>query len=63
MSGPRFIEIDGKRIAWKDLLKLRREQRKAAEIAAPLFELREDTRSKSQTTASCRLSEPTLLDK
>jgi hypothetical protein len=31
MALPKYIEIDGKRIAWRDLLKLRREQRKATQ--------------------------------
>lgn len=48
MSFPKFIVIDGKRIAWRDLLKLRREQR------AVLFELKDDTRPKSQQTAASR---------
>ena len=52
MSFPKFIVIDGKRIAWRDLLKLRREQREAAQIAQPvLFELKDDTRPKSQSLA------------
>lgn len=55
MSFPKFIVIDGKRIAWRDLLKLRREQREAAQIAQPvLFELKDDTRPKSQQTAASR---------
>jgi hypothetical protein len=29
MSAARFIEIAGKRYAWRDVLRLRREQRKA----------------------------------
>jgi hypothetical protein len=55
VSFPKFIVIDGKRIAWRDLLKLRREQREAAQIAQPvLFELKDDTRPKSQQTAASR---------
>ncbi len=62
MSFPKFIMIDGKRIAWRDLLKLRREQRKAAQTAQPVwFELKDDTRPKSQQTAAGRFSEPTLF--
>jgi hypothetical protein len=38
---PKYIEIDGKRIAWRDLLKLWREQRKAAQkTQLTLFEMR-----------------------
>lgn len=62
MSFPKFIVIDGTRIAWRDLLKLRREQRKAGQTAQPvLFELKDDTRPKPQQTASGRFSEPTLF--
>lgn len=63
MSLPKFIVIDGKRIAWRDLLKLRREQRRAAQTVQPvLFELKDDTRPKSQQTANGRFSEPTLFE-
>jgi hypothetical protein len=63
MSFPKSIEIDGKRIAWRDLLALRRAQRKAARTSQPaLFELVEDSRPKSQATASGRFSEPTLFE-
>ncbi len=58
----RYIEIDGKRYAWRDLLKLRREQRKASrQSQAALFELKDDERPKSQRTASSRFEEPTLF--
>jgi len=57
----RYIEIDGKRYAWRDLLKLRREQRKAARQAQPaLFELKDDKRPASQ--AQSRFREPTLFE-
>ena len=44
MSNPKFIEIDGKRLSWRDVLQLRREQMQACAGAAQpaLFELRED---------------------
>jgi hypothetical protein len=58
----RFVEIDGKRYVWRDLLKLRREQRKASRQSQPaLFELKDDERPKSQRTASSRFEEPTLF--
>jgi len=49
MAAPKFIEIDGKRIAWRDVLQRRREQIEAcAEPGQPaLFELREDHRPAS----------------
>ena len=40
----RFIDIDGKRYLWRDLLKLRREQRKEAPRQPTPFELKDDTR-------------------
>ena len=59
----RYIEIDGKVYCWRDLLKLRREQRKAARQEQPaLFELQDDQRPKSQSTASSRYEEPTLFE-
>jgi hypothetical protein len=58
----RYIEIDGKKYAWRDLLKLRREQRKAARQAQPaLFDLKEDNRPQTQRSASSRYEEPMLF--
>ena len=57
-----FIVIDGKRYAWKDILKLRREQRKAArQPQLTLFELKDDSRPATQRTAAGRFTEPTLF--
>lgn len=63
MSSFRFIEIDGKRYLWRDILALRREQKKAhAKAQQPaLFALRDDSRPVSQRTAAGRYSEPTLF--
>jgi hypothetical protein len=59
---PIFIVIDGKRYAWRDILRLRREQRKAARQPQPtLFELKEDRRPQSQRSAGGRYSEPLLF--
>jgi hypothetical protein len=60
----KFIELDGKRYTWADLLKLRREQQKAARQPSQetLFEVREDSRPASQKSASGRFAEPTLFD-
>jgi hypothetical protein len=59
----RYIEIKGERYLWRDLLKLRREQRKAERQAQPvLFQLKEDQRPKSQSTTSSRYAEPTLFE-
>jgi hypothetical protein len=63
MSAPRFIEIDGKRHLWRDLVQRRRAQ--LATAAEPeqsvLFELREDRRPASQRTAAGRYREPSLF--
>jgi hypothetical protein len=63
MSQPKFIEIDGKRYIWRDLLQLRRERLKAFARAEqpPLFELRVDRRPEQQRTAAGRYREPSLF--
>ena len=59
----RFITINGTRILWRDVLKLRREQMKAERQPQPtLFELKEDSRPQSQCSAAGRYLEPTLFD-
>jgi len=59
---PVFILIDGKRYAWREILKLRREQRKAArQPQMTLFELKDDRRPASQRTGDGRFTEPTLF--
>jgi hypothetical protein len=56
------VEVNGQRIAWRDLLKLRSEQNKAQRQAQlTLFELKEDARPASQTTSEGRYKEPTLF--
>jgi hypothetical protein len=59
----KFIEIDGKLYAWKEILRIRREQRKADRQPQQLalFELRDDSRPASQQTARGRYKEPTLF--
>ena len=60
---PRFIDIDGKRYLWRDLVKLRQEQREAARRAEQpaLFELHEDCRPTTDRTAAGRYLEPSLF--
>jgi hypothetical protein len=60
---PRFIEIDGKRYLWRDIIKLRQEQRAAARRGEepPLFELHEDCRPATERTAAGRYVEPSLF--
>ena len=53
MRKPRYLVLDNKRYLWRDILKLRREQCKAAQQAQPvLFNLQDDERPKSQRTAA-----------
>ncbi|MGA8499753.1 MAG: hypothetical protein WB764_30020 [Xanthobacteraceae bacterium] len=63
MNAPRFIEIDGKRHLWRDLVKLRQEQRRAAAKAQQpaLFELRDDARPVTDRRAADRYREPSLF--
>jgi len=63
MPAPCFIEIDGKRYLWRDLLRLRQEQREAARRGEQpaLFELREDSRPPTERTAAGRYLEPSLF--
>ena len=57
---PKFIEIDGKRYAWKDIVRLRREQMEAERLVQQptLFDVRNDSRSASQQTARGRYESP-----
>jgi hypothetical protein len=63
MPAPKFIDIDGKRFVWRDLLQRRREQLAAAARVeqAALFELKEDCRPIPERTATGRYSEPSLF--
>jgi hypothetical protein len=63
----KHIEIDGKRFAWKDIVRLRREQIEAERrVQQPtlfeLLELRRDCRPASQQTIRGRPEEPTLFN-
>jgi hypothetical protein len=63
MRFPKFIEINGAGIAWRDVMRLRRDQRKATHQSQPtLFELETDCRPPSQQTADGRFQEPALFD-
>jgi hypothetical protein len=63
MPAPKFIDIDGKRFVWRELLQRRREQLAAgAKVEQPaLFELKEDCRPIPERTAAGRYSEPSLF--
>lgn len=58
----RFVEIDGRRYLWREILKVRRQQKALEPEAQPtLFELQTDSRPASQASADGRYSEPTLF--
>lgn len=62
MSGPRFIVIGGQRVAWTEILKLRREQRQETTARQlTLFELRNDSRPPTERSAEGRFLEPSLF--
>ena len=61
MALPRFIEIDGRRYLWRDLVALRRAQATPAAQQPALFTLREDHRPAGERTAAERYSEPNLF--
>lgn len=63
MSRPTFIDIDGRRFAWRELLQRRREQLQAAAKAQQpaLFELKDDSRPATERTAAGRYLEPSLF--
>ena len=60
----RFIDIDGRRYLWRDILRMRREQLAAiAKAKQPaLFAMREDSRPLTARTASSRYLAPSLFD-
>ena len=59
----RFVTLDGKRYPIREVLKLYREQKAVdrKERQLVLFDLKHDTRPKSQKTASGRYQEPLLF--
>ncbi len=61
MALPPFIEIDGRRYLWRDLVTLRRAQAKPAMQQPALFTLREDHRPAGERDAAERYSEPSLF--
>jgi hypothetical protein len=61
MALPRFIEIDGRRYLWRDLVALRRAQAMPAAQQPALFALREDHRPVGELDAAERYREPNLF--
>jgi hypothetical protein len=61
MALPRFIEIDGRRHLWHDLVALRRAQATPAEQQPTLFALHDDHRPAGERNAAERYREPSLF--
>jgi len=61
MPLPRFIDIDGRRYAWRDLVALRQAQAQPRAVQPTLFELREDHRPPGERSAAERYREPNLF--
>ena len=61
MPLPRFIDIDGRRYAWRDLVALRRAQATPPAEQPTLFELREDHRPPGERSAAERYQTPSLF--
>lgn len=61
MPLPRFVEIDGRRILWRDLVALRRAQATPPAEQPTLFPLRADCRPAGERTAAERYEAPSLF--
>lgn len=60
--GARFITINGQRIAWSEILRLRKEQREQERVRQlTLFELKDDARPSTERSAAGRYLEPSLF--
>jgi hypothetical protein len=59
MPLPRYVDLDGKRYLWRDLVVLRRAQ--ATPKQPTLFELREDCRPAGERSAAERYEAPSLF--
>ena len=64
MATLRFIDIDGKRYLWRDILQMRADQKRAhtASQQLALFALRHDCRPSTARTSAGRYLEPSLFD-
>ena len=61
MSLPRFVELDGHRYLWRDMVALRRAQATPPAEQPTLFALREDHRPPGERNAAERYREPSLF--
>jgi len=61
-----YVEINGERLLWRDVVRARQEQRRASlarkEQLALFTSLPDDTRPQAQRKAAGRYLEPTLFD-
>lgn len=64
MENPRFIEIDGKRYLWRELVARGKAQMKALPPTSQpfLFDVRDDCRPATQRSAAGRYQQPTLFE-
>ena len=61
MPLPRFIDIDGRRYLWRDLVELRRAQATPKAEQPALFEMRDDHRPTGERNAAERYQAPSLF--
>jgi hypothetical protein len=61
MPLPRFIDIDGRRYVWRDLVALRQAQAQPRAAQPTLFELRDDHRPPGERSAAELYREPSLF--
>ena len=61
MPLPRFIDIDGHRYLWRDLVALRRTQATPRAAQPVLFPLRDDSRPAGERSAAERYQTPSLF--
>jgi hypothetical protein len=61
MPLPRFVDIDGRRYAWRDLVALRQAQAQPRTAQPTLFELPDDHRPPGERSAAERYREPSLF--
>jgi hypothetical protein len=60
--GPRFVTINGQRVAWSEIVRLRKEQREAVRAKQmTLFELKQDARPATERSVVGRYLEPSLF--
>ena len=63
MPLPRFIDLDGRRYLWRDLVALRQAKAQPRAEQPALFELREDYRPAGERNAAERYREPSLFSR